>query len=352
MSTLALEHELEGELESEAEALWPAAQESEHEQEAEHEAFFNHLAAMGDKRGRPQELRRIALAAARAALRGIRSPYPVIEGELEAPSLELELESTPSERAHYAAMMEHAGHAAAEAANEQEAAEHFLPLVGMAAKLVAPKLLSVAGKLGGKLLGKAGSRLVGRVGARALSRAAPRVLGRVAPRALGRVAPHLTRGLGHVTRTLYRHHGARPLLHAVPRIARGTMRSLVWNAARGRRLTPRFAVRQLARHTAHTLSDPRVLNQIYRRSLVMDRRFHRHTGRWLGRPTGRIFRVGGAWPTAGVAPLAPAWPGVSGGTCACRCACQQGSAVTNTVMTPVGPAPVAWRGGICPTCGR
>jgi len=62
------------------------------------------------------------------------------EGELEA-GMALELYSTPGERAHLAAMMEHEGHAAAEAANEQEAAEHFLPLIPLAAKFLAPKLL-------------------------------------------------------------------------------------------------------------------------------------------------------------------------------------------------------------------
>jgi hypothetical protein len=68
-----------------------------------------------------------------------------------------------------------------------------------------------AKKIGGKLLGKAGSQLI--------RRAAPRILGRVAPR--------LTRGVANVARTLFRNPTTRPLLHAVPRIARGTVRTLV-----------------------------------------------------------------------------------------------------------------------------
>ena len=55
--------------------------------------------------------------------------------------------------------MEHEGHAAAEAANEQEAAEHFLPLIGLAAKFVLPKLAGLAAKkLGGMALKKIGGK--------------------------------------------------------------------------------------------------------------------------------------------------------------------------------------------------
>ena len=95
MSNVAteFEHEMEFELEHELE------HESEHEQEAEHEAFFNHLAAMADRAGRSQSLRRIALAAGRSALRANRYSYPVIEGETEAAAeAELGQASTASSR--------------------------------------------------------------------------------------------------------------------------------------------------------------------------------------------------------------------------------------------------------------
>jgi hypothetical protein len=321
-----LEHEMGFQLEHEFE------HESEHEQEAEHEAFFNHLAAMADRAGRSQGLRRIALAAARSALRASGRSYPVIEGEmefegeLEIPTA-LELNCTPAERAHFAAMMEHEGHAAAEAANEQEAAEHFLPLIPLAAKFIAPKLLSFAAKkIGGRFLGKAGSQLI--------RRAAPRILGRVAPR--------LTRGVANVARTLFRNPTTRPLLHAVPRIARGTMQTLVRRVARGQPVTPQLALRTLARQTARTLSSPSSLVRAYRRSLAWDRRYHRHTRRFLGRPRGPMVRATyptqpiGAYPFPGSAGTAPgigavpvvnapfAWGGMvpTVGGCNCRCTCQ------------------------------
>src|SRR5215470_2533658 len=262
--------------------------ELEHEQEAEHEAFFNHLAAMADRGGRSQALRRIALAAARSALKGQARPWPVIEGEAELGELESELgelegahefESSPAKLAQLAAEMEHEGHAAAEAANEQEAAEHFLPLVGLAAKFVLPKLAGLAAKkLGGMAVKKIGSRLISRAGGQLLRRAAPRLI--------RRVTPQLTRGLANVTRTLYRNRSTRPLLHAVPRIARGTVWRIGRRIASGRRITPQQAVRVLARQTARTLSSPRVLAQTYRRSLARDRRYHRRARRMLGRPTG------------------------------------------------------------------
>jgi hypothetical protein len=328
MSSIAaeLENEMEFELQHELE------HESEHEQEAEHEAFFNHLAAMADRAGRSQGLRQIALAAARSALRTSGRSYPVIEGEMELEgegeaAMELELYSTPTERAHFAAMMEHEGHAAAEAANEQEAAEHFLPLIPLAAKFIAPKLLSFAAKkIGGKFLGKAGSQLI--------RRAAPRILGRVAPR--------LTRGVANVARTLFRNPTTRPLLHAIPRIARSTMQTLVRRIAHGRPVTPQFAVRTLARQTARTLSSPRHLAQTYRRSLAWDRRYHRYTRRFLGRPMGPMVRAthpmwpagtyavpgsAGAVPGMGTFPVANApyaWGGMvpTTGGCNCRCTCQ------------------------------
>src|SRR5262249_9713858 len=136
-------------------------------------------------------------------------------GELEG-AHEFEFESSPAKLTQLAAEMEHEGHAAAEAANEQEAAEHFLPLVGLAAKFVLPKLAGFAAKkLGGMAVKKIGGRLVSRAGRQLLRRAAPRLI--------RRVTPQLTRGLANVTRTLYRNRSTRPLLHAVPRIARGTV---------------------------------------------------------------------------------------------------------------------------------
>src|ERR1700757_4121888 len=55
---------------------------------------------------------------------------------------ELEHEISPIRKIYPDAMMEHLGELAAEAETEEEAAEHFLPLIGMAAS----KLLPVAAR--------------------------------------------------------------------------------------------------------------------------------------------------------------------------------------------------------------
>jgi hypothetical protein len=278
-------------------------------------------------------------------------------GELEA-APELELEIAESELARLFEAMEHEGHAAAEAANEQEAAEHFLPLIGLAAKFVLPKLAGLAAKkLGGAAIKKVGGRLIGRVGGR--------LLRRVAPRLIRRVTPQLTRGLANVTRTLYRNRSTRPLLHAVPRIARTTVARLAGQVARGRRITPQTAVRTLAQQTARVLGNPRGLAQTYRRSLALDRRYHRRTRRVLGQPAGAPVRaVNDGAPTSGNGAVAgqPGFPtGPAAGfpygqpvsqpvgawvpqsVGAPRCICQP-------ISAPGAPPVVA--AATCPTCGR
>src|SRR5262245_56719722 len=192
--SVATELELESELESEGAGEFGELEqelgmanelvnefELEHEQESEHEAFFNSLAAMAEWRGQSQALRRIALAAARSALRGRAAPWPVVEGEGEMGGEgefgelgsmgEFELAASAAQMVNAFAEMEHEGHAAAEAANEQEAAEHFLPLIGLAAKFVLPKLAGMAAKkLGGMALKKIGGKVLGRVGGQLLRR--------------------------------------------------------------------------------------------------------------------------------------------------------------------------------------
>lgn len=317
--------------------------EYEHEQEAEHEAFFNHLAAMADRGGRSQALRRIALAAARSALKAQSRPWPVIEGEGELEwegelgelgEMELEHEFeyaySPAKMTQLAAMMEHSGHAAAESANEQEAAEHFLPLIGLAAKFIVPKLVGLAAK---------------KVGGLAAKKIGGQVLRRVAPRLIRRVTPQLTRGVANVARTLFRNRTTRPMLKVLPRIARGTITQLGRQIASGKRITPQHAVRALARQTAKTLSNPRTLAQTYRRSRVLDRKFHQRTRRVLGNPAGAPVRAAtfpGVTPygTNYAAPAmnspagsTPGWGGmVMPAANGCRCTCQPASA--------------------CPTCGR
>ena len=141
-----------------------------------------------------------------------------MEGELEG-EYELELEFNPARRAHLNAMLEHMGHAAADAATEQEAAEHFLPLIPLVAKFALP------------LLGKA------------LPFAA-KAAAKLAPKILGKVVPNPTRGVANIARTLFRNRSTRPLLHAIPRIARGTTTHLGRRVARGGRVPPVLAARR------------------------------------------------------------------------------------------------------------
>lgn len=314
------EDQLNAELEQELEAELEAADEllPEQAQEGEHEAYFNSLAAMADRKGRSQALRRVALAAARAALRGKLGTEPPIEGELELESLPaLEFELGPA--CELPGQMEHLGHAAAGAASEQEAAEHFLPLIGLAAKFVLPKVAGlVARKVGGKLLGrmagkfvtKAGGRLAGRIGG-ALTKRLTRAAGRRLAGQVRRAVPQLTRGVANVARTLWRHPATRPLLRAVPQIARGTVVQLARQYAAGRPIDSRTALRVLARNTARTLSHPHHLARIYRRSARWDRHFHHRNRRVIGRP--------GPGPFPGVPPPPPpppmaVPPGVSPGS--------------------------------------
>jgi hypothetical protein len=253
MTSVAAELELEHENEFEL----------EQGPQQEQEAFFNHLSAMADRGGRSQALRRIALRAAREALRGASTPVPAIEGESEASQeFELELEFDPGRRANLDAMLEHLAHAASEAESEQEAAEQFLPLIPLAAKFALP------------LLGKA-------------LPFATKGLAKAAPRILGRVVPHLTRGVGRLTRSLFRGRGTRPLLRALPRIARNTVSSLALQVANGRKLTPRQAALTLARQTARVLGSPRAAAHACRKSIAKDRIYHRRSRRLLGIPAAR-----------------------------------------------------------------
>jgi hypothetical protein len=181
---------------------------------------------------------------------------------------ELEDELSPIRKIYPDAMMEHLGELAAEAETEQEAAEHFLPLIGMAAS----KLLPVAAK--------------------ALAPMARKALPHIA-KAVTRVTPHLTRGVGKIARGLHRRPVARPLLKAVPAIARRTVHSIAKQAAHGRKVTPRVAVRTLAHQTRRVLGTPRHRAHALRHHRKMEKHLHRGVGRGIVRPHARYRMVGG-----------------------------------------------------------
>jgi hypothetical protein len=170
------------------------------------------------------------------------------------------------------AVMEHLGELAAESESEDEAAEHFLPLVGMAAS----KLLPVVAK--------------------ALAPAAKRALPKIA-RVLTRATPRLTRGIGRVAKVLHRNPRTRHLLRVVPGIARRTVGTLAHSAARGRRITPKTAVRTLARQARRVLGSPKYRANALRRHQLLERRFHRHGGHRFARP--HLYRGGVAPQAAG-----------------------------------------------------
>jgi hypothetical protein len=196
-----------------------------------------------------------AAAAARAAM-------AAVAGEMEGES-EYEAELNPVRRWYPDAMLEHLAHEATEAESESEAAEAFLPLI----PLVASKLLPLAAKA-----------------APMIAKALPKVMNVVS-----RVTPHLTRGVANVARRLFRTPATRQLLRTIPTIAQRTVGQIARQVAVGRPVTPRTAVRTLARQTAAVIRRPAHVRRAIIRSAVLDRRLHRAI------PTG-TFRPGGCPP--------------------------------------------------------
>jgi len=168
------------------------------------------------------------------------------EGEYED---EGEAMANPLRRVYPDAMMEHLGHAAAEAETEAEA-EAF---VGALVPLV--------------------------------KHAAPHV---------ARATPHLVRGLSKVTHTLRGKPSTRSLVQTIPTIAARTTRSLARQVAHGRHITPRRAIRTLAGQTAAVLRDPRTRHRVVRHARALDRRYHHATRNgqwWRGAPSGSAATV-------------------------------------------------------------
>jgi hypothetical protein len=209
-----------------------AAIHEHHEGEAEAEQFFGGLARVAARAVRSPAFRRLAGRAARSALSGLGSLLGESEYESES-ELEFEDELSPIRRVYADAMMEHLGSAAAEAESELAARRHVRAMVPLAAR-VAP-------------------------------RAAP---------VIRRAATGLVRGTTGVLQTLRRSPATRPLVRTIPTILRGTAVNLARQVAAGRRVTAQGAVRQLARQTARVLGNPRLGVQAYRRSRLLDRRYH------------------------------------------------------------------------------
>lgn len=250
MSTMALP-ELEGalhEFESEGAApVWRGA----YLGEAETEAFFEDLAeyAVGGGGGRGGGMSRVANMAHSAALGSISGGVPLaaigidraraigIDGEI---GMHMDRESGLV-RLSPLVVMEHFGHAMAEAESESEA-EAFLPF-----------LLPLAAK--------------------ALPMLAKAVLPRLAP-AMRRVAPQLVRSGTQVLRSLRRNPATRPLVRVLPNIVRRTVADIARDVQRGQPVSASRAVRQFAGESRRVLSSPQQCVGAYRRSRALDRRYH------------------------------------------------------------------------------
>jgi len=196
------------------------------------------------------------------------------EGEDESED-EYEEEISPIRKIYPDAVMEHLGELAAESESEDEAVEHFLPLVGMAAS----KLLPVVAK--------------------AIAPMAKRALPKIA-KVVTRATPHLTKVIAKVAKTLHRNPQTRHLLKAVPSIARRTVGRIAHHVARGGRVTPGTAARALVKQTRRVLGTPGHRAQALRHHNRLERKFHRRMGRGIahphlryGRHYGRGFRARG-----------------------------------------------------------
>lgn len=298
-----LEDEFEGELESETEG------------ELEGEEFLGSI--LGEEEGFLGDL----LGESEDFLEGLLGESEdELEGEDE---YESEAGLNPIRKIYPDAMMEHLGELAAESESEDEAAEHFLPLIGMAAS----KLLPVVAK--------------------AIAPAAKKALPKIA-KMLTRSTPRLTKGVGQVAKALHRNPKTRHLLRVVPGIARRTVGSIAHKAARGARITPGTAMRTLARQTRRVLGSPRHRTQALRRHHLLERKFHRRHGNVIGRrPHGYWGYRGRGRKWYGGAPsghhgVTPGYRGVVGAT----------PAVHGTVGKTRGGCGCKHCSSCCTCCGR
>jgi hypothetical protein len=225
----------------------------EFEGQLESEQFFGALANLARRGaswitapGSPQ--RRFALGIARQALaQGLPAlgqwtggrAASWLSGLLPQQEFESELEGeiSPIRKIYPDAMMEHVGHMAAETQSEGEA------------EALAGALIPLAGRL----IPRAASALV-------------------------RATPGLVCGVSGVVRGLRQDPATRPLVRVVPSIVRSTAATIARQSARGVAVTPQAAVRTLARQIVRVLGSPQQTAQAYRRSRVLDRRFHSVSG--------------------------------------------------------------------------
>jgi hypothetical protein len=220
--------------------------------EASHEAgaFYENV-AQAARTGQPyRPLALLAMKAARAALAQGGGTGAELEFEFE---FESEWEASPQsfvesflshEAGPSATLMEHLGHAAAEAESNGESFAFLAPLLPLALKA-----LPLAAKALPKFLPKAASLI-------------------------SKVAPKLIKGVNAVARTLRTNPVSKPLVRALPKVVQQTAADLARQVAAGKTITPQTAAQTLAKQTAQVLGNPQSVVQCVRRSQAIDRRFH------------------------------------------------------------------------------
>ena len=224
--------------------------ETAQEAELETQHFFARLERLAQGAGGSPALRRIGLAAARFAWQaGDAGAQCSCQGGGEG---ECEAEVNPLRRVYPDALMEHLGHAAAEAHTEAEAEAFVGALIPLSARLH-PQIASV----------------------------------------ILRAAPALIPGVAIVTRTLRRSPVTRPLIRTIPTIVRRTAASISQQVRQRRAVTPKTAVRTLARQTAQVLGSPARTVEAWRRSRSLDRRHH------MGSRTAPVSPCGADCPMCG-----------------------------------------------------
>jgi hypothetical protein len=324
------ESEFEDELEAEGELEWEDELEDEYEDEdeyegeyedeseAEAEAFFGGLLNLVRKGLSSPTLRKVGSAAAKSALDALGG---MLSGDGESEFEDEDLLS-PIRRIYPDALMEHLGHAAAEAESEDEASAAFAPLVSLAASKILPAAEYMAAKHGTPKVAKA----------------APHIA-----HAVMKVSPHLTKGVKQIARTLHRTQTARPLIRTIPHIVRKVTAHLAKKAAQGHPITRKAAVQTLARHAAHVLGNPRQSVHAYQQSKKLDQRYH-GPRYWLkgGHGAGHLGHHRAHWgaggrPASGAHRVPAPPPGYRG---------YWGPGVAGVVRPHIHGA------GPCPTCGK
>jgi hypothetical protein len=97
--------------------------------------------------------------------------------------------------------------------------------------------------------------------------------------------------VSNITRSLFRNRRSRPLVRAVPTIARRTMSAIARQTAAGRPVSPQMAQRVLARQAATVLGNPQQVQATLRRANALDRCYHRISGSQMPPPLAAQIRA-------------------------------------------------------------